>query len=148
MLCLERRELRILVGTNLVCLSKMELLDLKMYQSSILPGILEQVVSCKEPISQEYLMECLIQVFPDEFHLATLSEFLNACAELNPSVKIKNIFCAIIDRLAVYALSEEGSGIPADFDLFKIFSDSAEKVITARDSIPPEDIVAIQVSFV
>jgi vacuolar protein sorting-associated protein 35 len=84
-------------------------------------------------------------VFPDEFHLATLSEFLNACAELNPLVKIKNIFCAIIDRLAVYALSEEGSGIPADFDLFKIFSDAAEKVITARENIPPEDIVAIQV---
>jgi hypothetical protein len=70
---------------------------------------------------------------------------LNACAELNPLVKVKSIFCAIIDRLAVYALSEEGSGIPADFDLFKIFSEAAEKVITARESIPPEDIVAIEV---
>jgi vacuolar protein sorting-associated protein 35 len=58
----ERRELRILVGTNLVRLSQMELLDLDMYQRIVLPGILEQAVSCKEPISQEYLMECVIQV--------------------------------------------------------------------------------------
>jgi hypothetical protein len=28
----------------------------------VLPGILEQVVSCKDAIAQEYLMECIIQV--------------------------------------------------------------------------------------
>lgn len=28
----------------------------------VLPGILEQVVSCRDPIAQEYLMECIIQV--------------------------------------------------------------------------------------
>lgn len=50
------------MGTNLVRLSQLELLDLEMYRNSILPGILEQAVSCKEPISQEYLMECVIQV--------------------------------------------------------------------------------------
>ena len=25
--------------------------------------------SCKDTIAQQYLMECIIQVFPDEFHL-------------------------------------------------------------------------------
>lgn len=34
----------------------------------VLPGILEQVVSCKDAIAQEYLMECIIQVFK-AFHL-------------------------------------------------------------------------------
>jgi hypothetical protein len=28
----------------------------------ILPGVLEQAVSCRDPIAQEYLMECIIQV--------------------------------------------------------------------------------------
>lgn len=28
----------------------------------VLPGILEQVVSCRDAIAQEYLMECIIQV--------------------------------------------------------------------------------------
>lgn len=28
----------------------------------VLPAVLEQVVSCRDPIAQEYLMECIIQV--------------------------------------------------------------------------------------
>jgi len=58
----EREELRILVGTNLVRLSQLESIDLPEYQSMVLPGILEQVVSCRDAVAQEYLMECIIQV--------------------------------------------------------------------------------------
>ena len=32
------------------------------FMQHVLPGILEQVVSCRDAISQEYLMECVIQV--------------------------------------------------------------------------------------
>lgn len=84
----ERLELRLLVGTNLVRLSQLESVDVTLYTRVVLPGILEQVVSCKDAIAQEYLMESLIQVFPDEFHLATLGPFLNSCAELAPDVKV------------------------------------------------------------
>lgn len=59
---LERRDLRILVGTNLVRLSQLDGVDLDMYQQTILPSILEQVVNCKDAIAQEYLMEVVIQV--------------------------------------------------------------------------------------
>ena len=59
---LERKDLRILVGTNLVRLSQLDGVDLDMYQSNILPSILQQVVSCKDVIAQEYLMEVVIQV--------------------------------------------------------------------------------------
>ena len=58
----ERMELRILVGTNLVRLSQLETVGVDMYRSMVLPGILEHVVSCRDPIAQEYLMECIIQV--------------------------------------------------------------------------------------
>jgi vacuolar protein sorting-associated protein 35 len=58
----ERRDLRILVGTNLVRLSQLDGVDLNMYQQTILPSILEQVVNCKDVIAQEYLMEVVIQV--------------------------------------------------------------------------------------
>merc|ERR1711962_167834 len=96
----ERMELRILVGTNLVRLSQLEMVDVNMFGRLVLPGILEQVVSCRDAIAQEYLMECIIQVFPDEFHLACLTSFLEACAELQPAVNVKNIVIALIDRLA------------------------------------------------
>jgi vacuolar protein sorting-associated protein 35 len=59
---LERRELRILVGTNLVRLSQLDGLNMDMYTNSIMPAILEQVVNCKDVIAQEYLMEVVIQV--------------------------------------------------------------------------------------
>ncbi len=59
---MERRELRILVGTNLVRLSQLEGVDLELYSQNILPSILEQVVNCKDVIAQEYLMEVVIQV--------------------------------------------------------------------------------------
>lgn len=58
----ERMELRILVGTNLVRLSQLETVDVGMFGRLVLPGILEQVVSCRDAIAQEYLMECIIQV--------------------------------------------------------------------------------------
>lgn len=103
---LERRELRILVGTNLVRLSSLDGVDLDMYQRIILPSIMEQVVNCKDVIAQEYLMEVVIQVFTDEFHLYSLGPFLSATAQLQPSVNIKQIVIALIDRLAAYAARE------------------------------------------
>lgn len=98
----EREELKILVGTNLVRLSQLESASLDIYRKLILPGILEQVVSCRDAIAQEYLMECIIQVFPDEFHLQTLDPFLKSCAQLQSGVNVKNIIISLIDRLAAY----------------------------------------------
>ena len=76
----------------------------------MLPGILEQVVSCRDPIAQEYLMECIIQVFPDEMHLATLNNFLNACGQLHVMVNVKNVIISLIDRLALFAQREDSGG--------------------------------------
>ncbi|OBZ78573.1 Vacuolar protein sorting-associated protein 35 [Grifola frondosa] len=111
---MERRELRILVGTNLVRLSQLDGVDLEMYQSNILPSILQQVVSCKDVIAQEYLMEVVIQVFTDEFHLHTLGPFLSATAQLHPKVNIKQIVIALIDRLAAYAAREAENEDPEE----------------------------------
>ncbi|KAF9165909.1 Vacuolar protein sorting-associated protein 35 [Actinomortierella ambigua] len=103
---MERKELKILVGTNLVRLSQLDNVDLKIYQSTILPSILEQIVSCKDVIAQEYLMEVIIQVFTDDFHLRTLGPFLSATAQLHPKVNVKQIVIALIDRLAAHAARE------------------------------------------
>ncbi|KAI7872167.1 vacuolar protein sorting-associated protein 35 [Spinellus fusiger] len=112
----ERKELKILVGTNLVRLSHLEGVDLAVYQTDILPGILDQVVSCRDVIAQEYLMEVITQVFPDDFHLRTLQPFLSATAQLHPKVNVKQIIISLIDRLAAYANreSEEESEGPVE----------------------------------
>ncbi|KJE92897.1 vacuolar protein sorting-associated protein Vps35 [Capsaspora owczarzaki ATCC 30864] len=141
----ERQELRILVGTNLVRLSQLEGVDAACYDETVLPGILEQVVSCKDAIAQEYLMECIIQVFPDEYHLRTLPKFLAACAELHKAVNVKNIIISLLDRLAAFA-TRDGS-VPEELKLFEIFSGQVATVIEARPDMPTEDMLALQVSL-
>lgn len=80
--------------------------------------------------------------------MATLNEFLDACADLSEDVHIKNILGALIDRLAIYAIAEDSPGIPADIQLFEVFSRHAERVIGSRNSMPPEDIIAIQTALI
>ena len=94
----ERRELRLLVGTNLVRLSQLECINVDLYSSIVLPRILEQVVNCNDEIAQEYLMECIIQVFPDEFHIKTLETYLKSCVDLHEDVNIKNVIVSLVDR--------------------------------------------------
>ncbi|CAO3624827.1 unnamed protein product [Cunninghamella blakesleeana] len=99
----ERQELRILVGTNLERLSQLDGVNLEIYRTAILPDLLNEIVNCHDSLAQEYLMDIIIQVFPDEFHLQTLEPFLSAIAKLHPKVNIKQIIVAIINRLAMYA---------------------------------------------
>ena len=48
----------------------------------------------------------ITQVFPDEFHLHTLDQFLSAIARLNPHVNVKTIVIGLMDRLSSYAARE------------------------------------------
>ncbi|KAI5636192.1 vacuolar protein sorting-associated protein 35 domain-containing protein [Phthorimaea operculella] len=152
----ERSELRILVGTNLVRLSQLEAVTVEEYGRLVLPGILEQVVSCRDAIAQEYLMECIIQVFPDEFHLANLQPFLKSCAELQPGVNIKNIIIALIERLAAYSQRNEGNinlnvvmedGKEQEVQLFEVFSDQVAAITQSRTDMPPEDMLSLQLAL-
>lgn len=128
----ERRELELLVGSNIVRLS--QLVDLEGYKSGILQALLEQVVQCRDVLAQEYLLEgttlfpsfrgkysCLVhllirstvitKVFPDEFHLHTLDLLLSAIARLNPHVDMKKIVIGLMDRLSSYAAREADSTV-------------------------------------
>ncbi|SPQ20269.1 a1b605e2-fd4e-468a-a518-3d0b3f7cd858 [Thermothielavioides terrestris] len=100
----ERKELQLLVGSNIVRLS--QLVDLQTYKDGILGPLLEQVVQCRDVLAQEYLLEVITQVFPDEFHLHTLDQFLAAVSRLNPHVNVKAIVIGLMDRLSNYAERE------------------------------------------
>lgn len=106
----ERQELQVLVGSNLVRISQLEGIDKQYYRTSILPAILEQVVQCRDVLAQEYLLDVICQVFPDEFHLHTLDLFLTATTNLNPGVSIKRIILSLVNRLADYAIRERVNG--------------------------------------
>lgn len=116
----ERKELQLLVGSNIVRLS--QLVDLETYKTSILAPLLEQVVQCRDVLAQEYLLEVITQVFPDEFHLHTLDQFLGAVSRLNPHVNVKAIVIGLMDRLSDYA-EREGKDESAD-DRAKVEADA------------------------
>ncbi|KAJ3044842.1 Vacuolar protein sorting-associated protein 35 [Rhizophlyctis rosea] len=157
----ERKELRLLVGSNLVRLSQLEDLDLNMYQSMVLPSILEEIVSCKDVIAQEYLMEVIIQVFHDDFHLRSLDSFLSATAQLQRNVNVKQIVISLVDRFANYAArardesaaaagaddAKPASGIPEDVQLFDVFWGQITELVKARPEFTIQDVVALLVSL-
>jgi vacuolar protein sorting-associated protein 35 len=142
----ERRELRLLVGTNLVRLSQLEGVDAALYAEVVLPRVLEQVVNCRDEIAQQYLMDCVIQVFPDDFHLRTLEAVLAACAQLHEGVNVTAIVMALLDRLRVYA-SENHDLVPEDIRVFDIFTTHIARIIQQRPSMQLVDILGIQLGL-
>jgi len=99
----ERRKLRDLVGKNLHVLSQIEDLDLEMYKYIVMLRVLEQVVNCKDEFAQYYLMNCIIQVFPDDYHSQNLETLLGAFPQLHLSIDIKTVMSQLMERLSNYA---------------------------------------------
>ncbi|KAK6125918.1 hypothetical protein DH2020_040336 [Rehmannia glutinosa] len=116
------------VGKNLHVLSQIEGVDLEMYKEIVLPRVLEQVVNCKDELAQYYLMDCIIQVFPDEYHLQTLETLLNACPQLQSSVDVKTVLARLMERLSNYAAS-------------------GAEVIEAQDNMPIAGVVTLYASL-
>ncbi|XP_011034993.1 PREDICTED: vacuolar protein sorting-associated protein 35B-like isoform X2 [Populus euphratica] len=144
----ERSELRDLVGKNLHVLSQIEGVDLEIYRDTVLPRVLEQVVNCKDELAQYYLMDCIIQVFPDEYHLQTLETLLGACPQLQLTVDVKTVLSRLMARLSNYAASSV-EVLPEflQVEAFAKLSSAIGKVIEAQVDMPIVGAVALYVSL-
>lgn len=61
--------------------------------------ICNQITSTKDAMSQQYLMDCIIQAFPDEYHLHSLEKLLQTCGHMmQNNVDVKTIFIRLMDR--------------------------------------------------
>ncbi|CAN6457223.1 unnamed protein product [Victoria cruziana] len=119
-----------------------------MYKETVLPRILEQVVNCKDEIAQYYLMDCIIQVFPDEYHLQTLETLLGACPQLQPTVDIKTVLSQLMERLSNYAAT--GVEVLPEFlqvEAFAKLSAAIGKVIEAQPDMPTVGAISLYVSL-
>jgi vacuolar protein sorting-associated protein 35 len=103
----ERSELRILVGENIVRLSSLDGLNLEMYQKEILPKIIKILLESKDQLSQQYLMECIIQAFPDEYNIHCMSTILETSTQLNQAVDVKSLFISLMDKLAKFVADSD-----------------------------------------
>eukprot|EP00758_Cryptobia_borreli_P000927 Tbor_TRINITY_DN1771_c0_g1::TRINITY_DN1771_c0_g1_i1::g.21305::m.21305/K18468/VPS35; vacuolar protein sorting-associated protein 35 len=102
----ERKEIRILVGYNIVRLSQLEGITKKGYSAVILPRLLEIIMLYKEPLAQQYLLEVIIQVFPDEYHLYTLEDFILSFVKVCVNVDICSVLSTLMDRLGNYVVAQ------------------------------------------
>jgi Vacuolar protein sorting-associated protein 35 len=145
----ERLELRILVGSNISTLARLAGVDLAMYKSVVLPAVLDQIVSCHDAIAQEYLADCVAQVFPDDFQLATLDEFMAMCSQLVRGVNLKTILVSVLDRLTRYAdLSEANAADVRSANTFQTFRKHLPTVLSRqRTSLSVADRISVFMSL-
>ncbi|XP_039053272.1 vacuolar protein sorting-associated protein 35B-like isoform X5 [Hibiscus syriacus] len=119
-----------------------------MYKETVLPRVLEQVVNCKDDLAQYYLMDCIIQVFPDEYHLQTLETLMSACPQLQPTVDVKTVLSRLMDRLSNYAASS--ADVLPEFlqvEAFSKLSNAIGKVIEAQVDMPAVGAITLYVSL-
>lgn len=152
----ERNDLRILVGTNLVRLSQLENVTSKIYGEVILNQILDHIVTCGDPLSQAYLMDCLVQTFPDEYHIETLPILLSVCPRLRDKVNIRTILQGLMDRLANYLGDEElldesdTNQVKKELarDSFGMFEECVQNVYNARGpKLTAREVIRLQTAL-
>lgn len=115
----ERKELKILVGSNLVRLSQIiddftgdeDYSPSLYYKQKIYPIITEQIIQCKDHLAQSYLIDVIIQIFPDNFHFITLNDLLNKVfINLNPMLNKSELISTLIDRFINFHENETENG--------------------------------------
>ena len=112
----QRSDLKITVGENIQRLSTIEGITLKLYSERVLPPLLEHIVSSKDSISQQYLIDCVIHAFPDEYHLENLESMLNATENLSRKCDIKLIYILLMERFADYSKNSDDDEPRFDVD--------------------------------
>jgi len=152
----QRNELRILVGTNLVRLSQLEGVTSKIYGEIILPTVLDHIVVCGDPLAQAYLIDCITQVFPDEYHIETLPILLRVCPKLRDKVNVRTILQSLMDRLANYLADEElldetdTNQVKMNMaqDSFPMFEECVQNVYNARGpKLNAKEVVRLQTAL-
>ncbi|OII77695.1 vacuolar protein sorting-associated protein 35 [Cryptosporidium andersoni] len=117
----ERHDLRILVGANLLRVSHLDGITQSIYTQEVLPKLLDVVLSCDDILAQQYLLDCIIQVFSDELHLKTLETLLAACMKTLPGVDLKPILTNLMNRLSNFLHQSKDNGLLDHIDIFELF---------------------------
>lgn len=139
----ERKELKILVGSNLVRLSQViddyngdeTYSSIKYYQDKVFPTITEQIIQCRDHLAQSYLIDVLIQIFPDDFHFATLDSLLSdVFLNLHPLLKKSELVATLIERFITYHKFESDMSTSEIKELSLESDEKQKKIKTTIDS--------------
>eukprot|EP00826_Nyctotherus_ovalis_P017906 TRINITY_DN1529_c0_g6_i1.p1 TRINITY_DN1529_c0_g6~~TRINITY_DN1529_c0_g6_i1.p1 ORF type:complete len:615 (+),score=228.63 TRINITY_DN1529_c0_g6_i1:426-2270(+) len=132
----DRKELSVVVGENLIRLSNLESVNIEVYQSFVLPRLLALIHNCKDPFSQQYLMDSIIQVFPYEYHVRTVNYLLETCAGLHNAVDTGTLFVSLMERLSI-SLSTESAELNKEVDIFGASKQFVDRAVKEQYEITP-----------
>ena len=107
----ERTELKILVGESINRLSSLDGLTIEMYEKEVLPKLIQIILESNDPLSQQYLMECIIHAFPDSYNIKCIELILDTTSRLAPGVDIKGLFINLMEKLAKFITDNNGDDI-------------------------------------
>lgn len=118
-----RFSLRLLLGAHLMEISRLEGLTTTLYAEVVLPDLLNLVPACEDAAGQAYLLQLIVEVFADVYHLDTLEKILSTCAQVHWSVDLKPLTQHLLRRLTSFlADSRSGDGVEiSPRDVFGFF---------------------------
>ena len=132
----ERQDLKILIGENINRLSSLEGLTCELYRDKVLPKLIEIIFDKKENkvdvLTQQYLMECIIQAFPDEYNIQCMDGILKTATQLDEVVDVKSLFIILMEKLARYVSensAESKNVIEAAEKIFEPLKSSIDKIV-------------------
>jgi vacuolar protein sorting-associated protein 35 len=96
----EREAMKITVGENIERLSVL-CTEKEFYLKEIFPKCVE-IINQSDIVSKQYLLDCIIQAFPDEFLLDTCNDLLRIACTIQIDANIIDIILSSLTRLLVY----------------------------------------------
>ncbi len=142
----ERNELKILVGENITRLSSLNGMTNELYENTILPKIINILLETKDKLSQQYLMECIIHAFPDEYNIKCMEKILEAIKQLVPEVDVYSLFITLMEKLAKFVSNsnDDPKEILKDTEkIFGLLKNSFDELLNKNSNDENVDIMKI-----
>mmetsp|Transcript_84420 Transcript_84420/g.149339 ORF Transcript_84420/g.149339 Transcript_84420/m.149339 type:complete len:848 (-) Transcript_84420:44-2587(-) len=116
-----RHALRLLVGSHLMQIARLDGLTVELYAKVVLPDVLRQITLCEDPPGQAYLLQSFIEVFPDDFHIHTLDRVLAVCAQVHWAVDLQPLLQRLLRRLTARLAGGNAKSAASFVDAFGLF---------------------------
>lgn len=148
----ERNELKVLVGENIIRLSSLNGLSLEIYKDEVLNKMITILLESKDQLSQQYLMECIIHAFPDEYNIHCMDTILDTCTKLVPTVDVKGLFIALMEKLAKFvgdSSKDQNEILESAGKIFELLKTNIDKIIedNTNGGLETLKLIELQVAF-
>ena len=98
----ERDDSKKLIHDAIEMFTQLEDLNMELYEKEILPKLIEIIFMYDDYISQEYIMECILTLFPESYNIKNLDFLLLTISKLIEGVNTKKLFIIVLEKLNNY----------------------------------------------